>query len=226
MIVTAEQLKAEELRRRYGRLLQDVAVFPTEANWDYIIANRMEGIGDLLLDKYLAALTVDDVDRHELHQISIDRFPDYLQAMPRDYAVEIVYPIASDFPDVFRDLVRRAGLFDADSIAILVDSGQASLAADVIDVYQPSYTPHDSERMAALSVKLDRLPDIGSYRTQRGIFGVSERYICPAGHSNDRSEQFCTHSGCGLNIKGLTETQSRAVDLFKERCRALAALFA
>ena len=52
-VITAAELKTEILRRRYLSLLSKNDVFPSQKNWDYIIASRMQGLGGLLYHKYL-----------------------------------------------------------------------------------------------------------------------------------------------------------------------------
>lgn len=219
-MITAQQLKAEELRIQYSRLLEDPGVFPTKTNWDYIIDNRMEGLGHMLLRKYIAALTVDDVDRADLHQVAISEFPRYLQTIPRQYALEVVYGDTAH-PEISRDLIRRCMLFDAIYISNLIDCDEIQLALDVIDVYQPEYSDDDLAPMQRLLSRIDNLSPRGYIERRQGLLGSSMRYICPNGHANDGSAEFCTHSGCGLNARGMTEAQAKAVEIFRRRVDAL-----
>lgn len=221
MTVTARSLKAEELRLRYEELLADASVFPTKANWDYIIENRMEGIGALLMQKYLTALHIDDVDRVELHQVAVDEFPRYLEAIERDYALEVVYGNTSD-KRAFVDLVRRCRLFDADYLIDMIRCDGLSPAIEVLDVYQPEYDEASLEAMKRLLAFFDELPRLGRYENRQGLFGSSVKYICPAGHvGGDASTVYCQHSGCGLDVRGLTESQAKAVGILAHRVKAL-----
>ncbi len=220
MSVSADQLRAEELRLKYVTLLDDPAVYPTRENWKYIIDNRMEGVGPALFNRYVTALEVDDVDRAELHSIAIEEFPRYLEAVDRDYALSIIYEGGAGH-DICVDLIRRCRLFDANYLVNLIDCGELDLALDVIDVYQPEYTQADLDAMEMLAKCLAGLPDKGSIEDRRGIFGMSSKYICPNGHVNDADAKYCTHSGCGLDIKGLTRRRAEAVDIFRHRLEAL-----
>lgn len=220
MIVSADQLRAEELRLKYVSLLDDPSVYPTRENWQYIIDNKMEGVGPALLNRYITALEVDDVDRAELHSIAIEEFPRYLEAVDRDYALSIIYEGGAGH-DISVDLIRRSRLFDANYLLNLIDCGELDLALDVIDVYQPEYIDSDLDAMEMLAKCIDALPDKGTIEDRRGIFGTSSKYICPNGHVNDAGTTYCTHSGCGLDIKGLTKRRADAVEIFRHRLEAL-----
>lgn len=223
MSITAAELRAEEMRRRYAILLDDPSVFPTVTNWNYIIDNRMEGIGDALYSRYLAALAIDDVDRAELHNVAIEEFPRYLRAVSRPYAVDVVYDnISNEYATAA--LIRDCSLFDADSIQMLITRGQLSLAMSILDAYQPEYTDADLVAMQKLLACIEKLPVIGYHETRKGIFGTSDKYICPAGHVNDGSAVYCSHAGCGLDEQGLTADQVAKVDVLRHRIEALAGL--
>ncbi len=223
--VTAEQLKAEELRLRYIELLRDPSVYPTRKNWDYIISNHMPGLGRELYSRYLAAATVDDVDASELHQIALEEFPKYLMAVERDYALEVVYADTTTAPDATATLIEQCGLFDADYLINLINIGELSMAIRLLCVYQPSYTDADVDAMQCLANKIAALPEVGGVEHRVGMFGSSEKYICPNGHANPVDTIYCTHSGCGLDARGLTAAQEKAVDTFMYRLKALHSLF-
>lgn len=223
MQVSAEELHVEEVRLRYAELLQDESVFPTEANWEYIIKHRMEGLGDDLLEKYIDAMTIGDVDRVDLHNIAINRFHDYLDAVSFRYAVNVVYGNISN-KEITVDLIRKHRLFDADNLAELIDCGEISMVMDVIDVYKPEYDAGDLEAMQSLLHKIDELPPRGYNEMRKGLFGTALKYICPAGHVNDAATTYCAHAGCGLDKRGFTETQSRALETFRHRIAALKSL--
>ena len=219
--VSAKDLEIEELRLRYAELLADPGVFPTRTNWEFITANRMEGLGGLLYDKYLISLAVDDVDRADLHNIAVEEFPRYLAAVDHDYAVSIIYPTLIDNIDAAMPLIRRCRLFDAVELCRLVESGHADIAADLVDVYRPYYNVADLSPMRRLAMLFDHLPVLGEIRSQRGIFGTSDKYICPRGHVNNPESRYCTHSGCGLDAHGLTAGQNEAIETYKRRVEAL-----
>lgn len=224
MQISAEELHVEEVRLRYAALLKDKSVFPTEANWEYIIKHRMEGLGNELLEKYIDAMTIGEVDRVELHNITINRFHDYIDAVSFCYAIDVVYGNISN-KDISVDLIRRHRLFDAYNLAELIDCGEISLVMDVIDVYKPTYDEDDLDAMQNLLHKIDELPARGYNEMRKGLFGAALKYICPMGHVNDAASTYCTHTGCGLDRRGFTEAQARALDTYRHRVEALKSLF-
>lgn len=221
MSVSCEQLRVEELRMRYEELLEDPTVYPTVANWQFICDHRLEGLGHLLLAKYVTSLDRDELDREELHQVAIEQFPQYLQAVDRLYALEVVYEYPKAPEDVLVDLIRRCRLFDAARLLDWLDEGRITAVMAVLDVYQPEYEPEDLEAMRQLSVAIHRLPRTGRVEERRGLFGVGLKYICPNGHVNSPDTEYCTHSGCGLNAIGLTADQMHRLDILDSRIAAL-----
>lgn len=223
--IDAGQLKIEELRLKYLDLIERPEVFPTKANWDYIVKSRMHGLARPLYAKYLKALKVDENDRDLLHDTAIEEFPKYLASIDRQEAIDAVYSDLLTATDEAISLIRENSLFDAVKILGLIDNRRPDIALSVIDVYQPSYTEEDLEPMERLENRIDSFPELGTIERRTGIFGVSERYICPDGHSNPSDEEFCQHTGCGKNSRGLTAPQERAVKTFSHRLKALKSLF-
>lgn len=224
MGISCEQLHVEELRLRYRELLEDSTVYPTEANWRFICENRLEGLGHLLLDKYVTSLDRDELDRQELHLKAIEWFPQYLQAVERQYALEVVYDYPQAPEEVLVDLIRRCKLFDAVRLLTWVRQGLLSAALSVLDVYQPEYEASDVDAMRVLSQALHRLPVQGRVEERRGIFGSGLKYICPNGHVNAPDAEYCTHSGCGLNTQGLTAEQVKRLSTLDHRIAVLTRL--
>lgn len=220
MIISIEALKAEELRLRYKDLLRDPSIYPTISNWDFIIQNKMEGIGDLLYAKYKSSISIDDADRHDLHNVAVEKFPEYLKAVSCDYASDVVYAHISD-GNIALNLIRDCNLFSAAHIIDCIEQTHDLRVLDIIDVYRKEYTYADYRAMCDLNSLLQSLPKRGFIEDVRGLFGYSSKYICPNGHSNDAGVKFCTHSGCGLDIFGVTKSQSEAIERFRARIIAL-----
>lgn len=220
MTISYEALKAEELRLRYKDLLKDPSVYPTISNWDYIILNKMEGIGDLLYAKYKSSISIDDADRHDLHIVAVEKFPEYLKAVSCDYASDVLYAHISD-GDIALNLIRECNLFSAGHIIDCIEQTHDLRVLDVIDVYRKEYTDADYRAMCDLNSLLQSLPKRGFIEDVRGLFGYSSKYICPNGHSNDAGVKYCTHSDCGLDILGITKNQSEAIERFRNRIIAL-----
>ena len=222
--ISAEQLRTELLRRRYAELLEQPDVFPSQANWDFIIEHALTGIGEGLYRKFLVSAVLPEAERRSPNRIALKEFPRYLRAVPRDYAVEVVYDDTVSAPEATRELIDQCELFDARAISVVAGPGEPGMAADLLVTFQPAYTLDDLAAMRVLLRRLRRLPEEGEMTDGRGLLRRELRYVCPAGHVNAAEAQFCTHSGCGLNIYGLTRAQTEAIDAFEARIDALASL--
>lgn len=222
--VSAEALNTELLRRRYVELLEQPDVFPSQANWDFIIDNRLTGVGEGLYRKFLVSAVLPESERRSPNRIALKEFPRYIASVPREYAVEVVYDDTVSAPDATRKLIEDCRLFDANAILGLVRRGEAGMAADLLAVFQPLYDAKDLADMKALLQRMRHLPEEGEIISNAGLLRREVRYICPAGHSNAAEADYCTHSGCGLNIHGLTRRQCEAIDDFERRVNALSDL--
>ena len=223
-MISAESLKAEELRLKYLRLIERPDVFPTRANWEYITQQKMPGLAQALYGKYLMALTVDDNDRELLHDIAIEEFPKFIGAIDVKEASEALYGDVTTLPEYTATLIRENGLFDAERLASLIDDGELNFVFSVIDVYKADYREEDLPAMELLMEKIDALPRLGSIEQRSGIFGKTEKYICPDGHVNSADTEYCHHAGCGKNARGLTEKQEAAIENYAGRVEALRSL--
>lgn len=225
--VSADDLRAECLKEKYSRQLSRPEVFPDEEKWQYIIDRKMTGIGSGLYRKYLVSWLTDEKDRCDFHQAALRYFPEYIATVDRKYALRVVYDDIDSAPDASIEVIREARLFDAEHlIALLGDSENSRLGFVVscLCAYQPEYTRADLAAMRNL-LAIVRDPDpVGEIRQSKGLLGATTKYICPRGHSNDVSSNYCHVEGCGLNIYGLTEEQDAIIDDFEKRVAALSAL--
>lgn len=220
-MISANELRTEELRLKYLELIQRPDVFPTRANWQFITSNAMRGLGFALYHKYLTALTIDDNDRQQLHDIAVEEFPAYLAAIDRDEALEVIYSDVTTAPAHTAELIRNTALFSAEHIIDLLNRGCIKFAIDILDVYQPSYGIDDVEPIERLIELIDRLPSSGKIERKTGIFGSTEKYVCPRGHVNPPDTEYCHHAGCGMNARGLTESQEKNIAVLGNRLNAL-----
>lgn len=222
--VSAEALKAECLRLRYAGLLVKPEVFPSENNWEYIISNRMEGLGQILYRKYLVSVLMPEKDRSIYHTVTLREFPRYIKAVSRDHALETVYGDTTSDRESFVKLVYDCDLFDAGRILAIARGGDVALAVDLLKAFQPEYTHDDEVAMRRLHAFLTSLPELGRIETRRGLLGLERRYVCPAGHSNRPDGGYCSHEDCRLDIYGLTPEQNESIGEFGTRIDALAGL--
>ncbi len=215
--VSSEELKIECLRRKYLDLLSQPEVFASEDNWDFIISNRLTGLGARLYRKYIVSYMLDDEQRCDYHWLAIKRFKDYIKLIDRNEALEVVYSDVDSSPEGFVAIVYECELFDCQRIGDLIDSGKPDLAADLLDAYQPEYDGDTVDAMQFLLTKFGHLPSLGSIEVHKGIFKTERRYVCPDGHENSHDVIYCEEDGCGKDIYGLTESQHEAIERFAER---------
>ena len=222
-VVTAEDLRAECLKERYRRLLAKPEVFPSDANWSYIIERRMDGIGPGLYRKYLVAFLTPERERCDFHLLALSRFPEWVRVVSREYALDVVYGDIKSSPEATLELVRNCELFDAGKLCdVLQDPSQRVFVVEAMAAFQPEYDSAALEDMKMLRKMVGELPPTGSIKGARALFKSSTRFVCANGHDNDSEEEFCNR--CGINILGFDERQMGIIDEFDRRIDALARL--
>ncbi len=225
--ITAEDLRAECLKVRYSRQLPRPEVFPSDENWQYIISRSMTGIGAGLYRKYLVSWLMDESDRCDYHNAALQRFPEYMLAVPREYALNVVYGDIDSCAQATKHVIIESKLFDARRLMELLgdeDTPRIGFVVECLCAYQPEYTAGDLAAMKMLLAALRDPDPFGEITQSRGMFGQTTKYICPHGHVNDVSEEYCHVEDCGLNIYGLTREQDAMIDEYETRVKALAKL--
>lgn len=238
MNIDAETLRAQCLKMQYSRRLVEPEVFPSESEWEYITARAMTGIGSSLYRKYLVSWHLPEDRRTDIHDSALQWFPRYITAVPRDYALSVVYGDISSCPKATIAVIHNALLFDADMLRDIIanDEPQSppfptgyytlTFVVECLSAYQPEYDEGSLESMRELYRDITDPAPIGHIVDSRSIFGNGTRYECPQGHLNDSTEEYCTQPGCGLNIYGLRQEHEKLISDFAERIDALAALLA
>lgn len=219
--ITSEELKDECMRRKYCELLAKPEVFPSKENWDYIIGKQLGGLGKGLYRKYLVSCMLDENLRSEYHILAIRRFPEYLNIISRQDAIETVYSDIESSPEYTQKLIVECELFDSGHICDIFESGNVDFAVSLLEAYQPQYDGDAVDAMNYLLEKITSLPNIGTIEQRKGIFRTEKLYICPDGHSNPAETIYCKCEGCGKDIKGLTEAQRSTIEEFRQRITIL-----
>ena len=222
MKVTAQQLNAEVLKRKYLQLLENPDIFPSQKNWDFIIENNMYELAPLLYKKYLSAIDIEECERGDYHNDTIVMFPRYLEYIPRQHAVKALYSDTSTNTKASIDLAIKLNLFDIDGILDMLDRDEIRAAAQMLIALMPSYDTNDLDDLKDLLDDFLELPELGHYEGSRiSILSGKERYICPNGHVNEEDVEFCVHEGCNQNIKGLTPTEVECINTYANRLEIL-----
>lgn len=226
-MVTAKELKAESLRRKYLELLERPDTFPSPNNWAYIIEERMPGLSPALYRKYLVAGMLPEDKRSALHLAALRHFPEYLKVIDRREAISTVYHDRQTSPGAFIKLVTDCQLFDASHIMEIVEAGTPEdlhIAAELLSSFQPVYERADLVLMHRLRERLRELPPLGQIEERRGLLGITRKYICPNGHINDGEQIYCDNDECRLDIRGLCPEDEEALEKYDELVDCLAEL--
>ena len=224
-VVTADELNVETLRIKYERLLDRPEVFPSEANWDFLIQNKVfKGVAKKLYHKYLVASLVPEEQSTGWYKIALRKFPEYLCAIPRNVALDTVYSYINSKPEFTSRLINECQLFDAQRLAVTLQQGFRGFTVDCLTSYQPEYTLEDYRDMKMLDNMLSELVPLGTVEEKSGFFRRDNQYVCPSGHRNPSTEQYCATAGCGIDIYGFTKPQRQNIEIFRSRLQALANL--
>ena len=222
MKVTAQELNAEVLKRKYLRLLENPDIFPSKKNWDFIIENNMHELALPLYKKYLSAISMKESERGTYHNDTVEMFPRYLEYSPRRYAIKALYSDTSTNSNATIELAVKLYLFDIDGILDMLDRDEIRAAARMLMAMMPSYDTNDLDDLKDLLDDFLELPELGHFEGNSiGLLSTGERYICPKGHVNKEDVEFCTHEGCNLNIKGLTPTEVECINNYAQRLEIL-----
>lgn len=153
-----------------------------------------------------------------------ERFPIILSVLPYEDAVKFIY---NDYPTWKKrafPLIQENKLFCAEKILELLHQGHMDLAVELLETEKNFYTHEDVKYMEAIVEHLDNLPDKGQItEVKAGTFSskMVEMYVCPLGHKNDKSVEFCEYGNypnyCELNIKGLNKSQVKVIQAFKDK---------
>ncbi len=221
--ITADELDAECLMRRYAELLKKPDVFPSKNNWNYITEHRMHRLSGLLYQKYADSENTPEKERGEFHQTALESFPAYLEKIGYTHAVETIFDESHrDKINLAVNLAVKLNLFNARGISRMLQTGHIRAAARMLAADQPEYTVEDLREMRLLLAQFANLPELGSMEKPiLGLLGGQGKYICPNGHSNKADAEFCTQPGCRLNIKGLSPEEVECITAFADRIETL-----
>ncbi|MDE7468634.1 MAG: hypothetical protein K2M61_09800 [Muribaculaceae bacterium] len=223
LTVSVSELLIEEGRLRIADALGCDGAYPSEADWDFIIENRLGGLVDHLYKLYLDACMASDLDRDHFHDLIEQRFPEYLAVAPRAEALDAIYGDLYTYTDAAVHLIREAGLHSAIHLQRVLDDGDLHLCVSLLNVYQDEYEEADVTAMEHLLARFDALPRVPRIVKYRTLLGSSDRYVCPAGHPNAPGTEYCQH--CGLDARGLDSDEEAIIATYTLRTRALRNLF-
>ncbi len=221
--VDADRLKQELDKEKLMNKLENASYLNlTEKDWVYLTDHPMKEAVKILMEKFY--LVIEDEQKPKIEAI--------LNLLDYNDASEIVYYIYNELPDgdqyskdaaiynVISSLMRRCMLFNPAATLQLQIKSPAK-AVEILDCDKPYYNTEDLQIMKDILAKFSDLPDVGQISVgKNGMFSKEkELYICRHGHKNEKEYEFC--GTCGENIKGLTRTHLKKIELFKVRVETL-----
>lgn len=215
--IDGAELEREMLRQSIVSGINDGEEIKEE--WrTFLLENPQEEIIDNLLDRFIqnSGRTTEE----------ISFITQYLGAIPKEMVTRRAYEKRKENKAVMGDLIVACNLFDSERILLAIKEDLTN-STYLLRTQSDSYDIEDLKRMEEMEHIIDNLPDVGSFISTKGLFSKGEKrqYICPNGHKNDESNEFCEDLNCGLNIKGLFSYQVDSINEFKKKLSSLRTLF-
>lgn len=220
-IISAEQLTSEYLKRDLIARVE-AGGLPTAEDWNFLSSYPVNELAPLLLNRYLGLTSMSTSEKEDLLR---KNFSYYLSRLNREIATKLMSDNIGQNRKDIAQLIKEQNLFDTDLVINEIEKGKLSTAVSLLDANKDSYTNDDLLAMKRIISLFDNIPDKGKIEVVKGVFSKGEeKYICPCGHKNPTSQDFCQEYGCDLNIKGLTQYQMKRIDAFKLKVQSLEAL--
>lgn len=215
-IVYTEDLKIELFKQQW----LEKPCRLTQEQWDVICAYKIEEFAEPLLKIVAKSHLADDFDSMKAS------YCQYLQEMPNIDVTELLYANIRNYPDAICAIIKDLKLFNAEKIVEFIKDGKLSIACKLLKVEKDFYTKDDILGCNSIIEALDNLPEKGKIiEVKKGFLSEPERkYMCPLHHENESYTRFCTSSGCGQDIKGLTSENYKTISDFKERIAMIKSL--
>ena len=190
---------------------------PQGTEIDFIMEHGLWELAPSLYDYYVT-------DRGETRPID-EKFPIILSTLSYEEAIAFIY---NDYENRCRcvyNLLHKNKLFNATRVLEILRNN-LTLGIELLEIDKKEYNQEDLIIMKEILSYLDNLPDKGKIEmTKSGILSskMTEMYICPEGHKNDKETEYCECEGgyCGLNIKGLKREQVSVINAFRDKVRVL-----
>ena len=188
---------------------------PLIAHWEYLLTNPNDEIVDALVEIY----TSQDMEGSEFEK----NIPTYLSKCNSDIVSDALYSrLYSDSNNIF-DLIGVLKLFSPKHIYNMFAENNITQAIMCLALEKKYYSTEDIKDMNQIVTFIDGLPDLGKIDTVKGLLSkAKEKFICPNGHNNDLPDTYC--SQCGMNIKGLTQSENDIINEYKHRLSILSSL--
>lgn len=224
-IISSEQLNLDYLKRDIIQRVSSGELL-TPNDWEFLSSCPIVQIASLLFDKYIEIINTSQ-SPSEKESLLLRNFSYYLGKLNNDEALLLVKERINQCPKYITQLICNNNLFDPELIIDQIKNGKMNIAIHLLQANKEYYTNDDLLKMKEIISLIDSLPDKGTMEIVKGVFSKGEeKYICPNGHKNPASTEFCQEYACNLNIKGFTCEQTEQINVFKTKVTSLEALLA
>lgn len=223
-IVPIESLEQEVTKRIIISKVSNDKL-PNKEDWGYLLRFPIIEIAEKLIDIYLLKQNKYEADQSEQETLLITNISNYFRILNENQAIENLYTKIIDNPNPIIKILIENNLFSADEALKLLSSKNTGLAIDCLGISKNYYSNDDLIKMKEIISQVDSLEDLGKIETVKNVLGKSnEKYICPNGHSNDISIEYCLERICKLNTKGLTQNQVFTFENFRIKVESLSSI--
>lgn len=195
----------------------------TQEDWYFLHQNSNSKISEKVLNRFINSYgdmtysADSNSGKNFLNNVS-----NYFSAIEREEAIEILYPEIFENSEKIVEIIRTNQLFSPEKILEVLKKGEFKIAINYLNIDKKNYSKDDLSKMIEIIEHFDKLEDKGSIKATKSLLGKDkEKYICPNGHSNEITSEFCETHNCSQNIKGLTKTQVEKINEFKNKVETL-----
>jgi len=203
-------------------------ILPTQEDWYFLLNNPIVEITDFLLDVYISIDPLNIDNKSQIQKNLFENIPLYIKLIDKDVSLNLLYEKIEKNSKTIVELLMKNRLFNTEKIKGLIRNGYLISAVECLKIDKDNYVDTDINEMKELILLFENLPDLGKIELSKGILSKSsEIYICPNKHKNNLNEKFCKHKSedyvldCQQNIKGITEIQTKDIEVFKLKTNTL-----
>ena len=224
-IISNDKLEQEVARRNIITNLKNNRL-PTQDDWIYLLNNPIEEISSQILERYLN--NIQYINNNEVGnelKLLFSNTTNYFKSLNVEIATNILYEKLKEKQVPVFKIIEDNNLFIPSKIIELIESDNISLAIDCLSANKDFYSNNDLKQMGQIIEILENLSEKGKVESVKGILSkAKDKYICPNGHTNDVTSEFCGNENCRLNKKGLTPKNLKQIESFKLKTDSLSSL--
>lgn len=232
--VSVDTLRRQQLMLSLGNKMKDDNYALNASDWGNILSYSLWDLAPLIYRRYLllSKSTISNITLSE-KKLLMDNFFPFLNSMNFEDATSVVYADVTTDPYGTAEVIRNCQLFHPAKIVELLHPDNKHLVVSLLGADKPDYTEQDLQQMRQIARFLDNLPDTGHYiEGKESLFGKSgTMLVCERGHTTavelgGHCTEMLDHGLgiCNLNVKGLTETEVKAIAAFNQKIEILSSL--